>query len=93
MKQDELKKCAYCGQGVMHSGSPVFYRVTVEHFLVDMGAVQRRHGLELMVGSPVLAAVMGPDEDIAKPFNKVESIVCLDCLTRRADVMKLSEKD
>jgi hypothetical protein len=92
MKQRELEKCALCGLGVMHAGCPVFYRVKVERMVVDMGAVNRRHGLELMTGSPVLAAVFGTDEDIAKTFDSTgELLVCMDCATRQDALMLLTE--
>ena len=93
MKQSELKKCALCGLGMMHAGVPIFYRVTLERFCVDVSALQRRHGLELMLsGNAVLAAVMGPNEDIAKSLDdNVTLLICMDCATKRACVALLHE--
>jgi hypothetical protein len=80
MKQEEIKKCAHCKQGVMHTGLPLFWRISVERFGIDMQAVQRQHGLELVTGSPVLARVLGPDEDLATPvMDKKEFILCEAC--------------
>jgi len=80
MKQADFKPCVFCGQGVMHTGSPVFYRVSVEYLGVDLGAVRRQHGLELMLGSPVLAQAMGPDEDLTQPLAEKKGLhVCLTC--------------
>jgi hypothetical protein len=81
MKQNELKKCATCGKGVMHSGDLIFYRVTVERMCVNLPAVQRQAGLEMMLGGhAAIAAVMGPDEDMAAPLNeRATFIVCQDC--------------
>lgn len=84
MKQNELKKCAECNKGMMHSGNPIFYRVTVERMCVNLPAVERQHGLELMLGrNPVLASVMGPNEDIAVPLGgRIQVLVCQDCSIR-----------
>src|SRR5690606_14308926 len=81
MKKREFKKCANCQKGMMHSGNPVFYRVSVERMCMDVPAVQRQHGLELMFnGEAALASIMGPDEDLAKPIgDKEEVLVCQDC--------------
>jgi hypothetical protein len=81
MKKNELKKCAECGKGMMHSGNPIFYRVAVERMCVNLPAVERHHGLELMLGrNAALASVMGPDEDIAVPLGaRISVLVCQDC--------------
>ena len=50
MKQSELQKCIVCGKGVMHTGIPLFYKVTFSRMGIDMGAVQRQNGLEQMMG-------------------------------------------
>ena len=68
----------------MHTGLPLFWTLAVQRFGIDMQAVQRQHGLELMLGSPALAAVMGTDEDLAKPLmDKVDVILCEECIETR----------
>ncbi|MEY2849631.1 MAG: hypothetical protein RI885_2298 [Actinomycetota bacterium] len=80
MKQRELGPCAACGRGVMHDRSIAFYRVTFEHFVLMTGVIQRQAGLEQAMGSPVLAAVMGPDEDLAKRAGPADrEIICQHC--------------
>ena len=84
LKASDIKKCAKCGKGVMHTGLPLFWRVTIERFGIDKGAVDRRHGLEMFFGggrgAAALAGVMGPDEDIAKPvMDPVTLTLCEDC--------------
>lgn len=88
MKRNELKKCALCGKGVMHAGLPLFWRITVERFGVNLAAIQRRHGMEMQLGGgaagAVLANVLGPDEDLAdKVMDPVELIVCESCGTKQ----------
>jgi hypothetical protein len=80
MKQKDFKKCAICGKGVMHSGQITFYKVSITMMGIDLGAVQRQQGLEMMMGSPAIAQVMGPDEDLAKPIDKAaDGIICSEC--------------
>ena len=91
MKQRELKPCAICRRGVVHNGVPVFVRFELESFILNPPAIQRQKGLELFMGNGVLAAVMGPDEDMAiSTGKKEEGLLCFDCAaeTPMADVMR-----
>lgn len=86
MKREELKKCASCDRGMMACGAAIFWRVNVEMFAVDVKAVQRQHGLEMMLGSPALAHVMGPGEDIARRIDIEDTepmLVCNDCMLQK----------
>ena len=87
MKADEIQKCSMCGKGVMHAGIPLFYRLRVETMGVDVKAVQRHAGLEQVFGGgqagAVLANVMGPGEDIAKPLGEpTTKILCQPCAVK-----------
>lgn len=80
MKRSEIQRCGLCGRGVMHSGSILFTQVTVERFGVDAQAVRRQHGLEQFMGSPVLAGILGPDEDLAVSVSEKRTfLVCDPC--------------
>jgi hypothetical protein len=93
VKRNEIQKCAGCGQGVMHDGNIAFYRIAVEHMVCDVGAIRRQAGLEMMMGSPVLAAVMGPDQDLAQSVGKpVTLLLCQDCGIGKIPVAQLLEK-
>lgn len=76
MKANEFTKCATCGKGMAASGVH-FYRVTVQQHILDPGAIKRAAGLEMMVGH--LAAVMGPDEDLAVKVAEATVLLCADC--------------
>jgi hypothetical protein len=91
-KQRHLKKCAFCDKGVMHDGNLVFYRVSLSYMLVDVGAVQRQTGLEMMMGAAAaLAQHMGPDEDIAHEVSRTgEVLICLECANTNI-IAELSE--
>ncbi len=83
IKQRELAPCGICGKGVAHGNYPLFWRVRVERFGLDQSAVMRQHGLELMLGSPVLAQVMGPDPDIGKQLGQGSALLCEECVLSR----------
>ncbi|MBI5205418.1 MAG: hypothetical protein HZA11_10925 [Nitrospirae bacterium] len=95
MKRKDIKKCAVCGKGVMHTGLPLFWAISVQRFGIDMSAVHKQAGLEMMLGSPVLASIMGPDEDLAKHvMEKIEVILCEECIDTRIPILieRLEEK-
>lgn len=83
MKEKELREraaCALCARKIGET-SPLglFYKVTVERYMIDPAAAQRQTGLGLMIGAG-LAAVMGPDEDLAKAvMTPITFTVCEDC--------------
>lgn len=90
LKRKDITKCACCERGVMQGGSLTFYKLTVEHHLVDIGAVRRQHGLELMMGHPGLASIMGPDEDLTTVIDRPRVVlVCQDCAAKSLlDIME-----
>lgn len=81
MKQTDLRPCSNCGNGVMHAGHALFYRMKIETMVVDIAAVQQQAGLEMMLGgNAALAFVMGPQRDMAKAAAALEVIVCMPCM-------------
>ena len=96
MKEMELRehaKCDLCGQFVVASGVPLFYRVSVERFGILLDAVNRHQGLTMMLGGNALVAnAMGADEDMAKPMMpKVSVTVCEKCSTEDNCIAHLAE--
>jgi hypothetical protein len=87
MKEAELRKhstCDLCAQRIGHTGLPLFWRVTVERFGIDLAAVRRQDGLGQLMGNTMLAGVMGPDEDMAKPMMDPKAMtVCEQCATAK----------
>lgn len=78
--QKDLEPCAMCGKGLMHAGVPIFSRVTVETFGLDARAIQQQAGLEMMLGHPGLAAVMGPHAAMAARLGQPENmLICQTC--------------
>jgi hypothetical protein len=80
MKQTDLRPCVCCGKGVMHSNGIAFFRVQVDHMVVNLQAVQRQAGLEMVLaGNAALAYHMGPQDDIALEASTSRAVVCQDC--------------
>lgn len=96
MKESELRKnanCSLCGNKILETGIPMFWKVSVQRYGIDLGAVQRQQGLTMMMGGNAeIASVMGPNEDLAKPFDEiVELSICEECCTREVCVAQLAE--
>lgn len=80
MKQTDIVPCGLCGQGVAHDGNIAFMRVTIDHMVLDLGAIRRQAGLEQMLdGHAAIAHAMGRNEDIARCVSSTEIVVCQDC--------------
>ena len=93
MKQGEFQKCAICHEGVANKGI-TFYRVRMERFILDPRAIQRQHGLEMMLGSPELAFHMGPQDDIAKRIDDPHVfLVCENCACMKEMTLALVSEE
>jgi hypothetical protein len=82
LKEKELREsatCSLCTRPIARYG-PIFYRVRIEQIALNVSAIHRRDGLSAFLGSPVLARVMGPDEDLAKVMDSATLSICLECL-------------
>lgn len=85
MKEMELRNyatCSLCRKKIGAAAIPIFYRVTVEAFGVDLGAVQRQQGLAMMLGgSALLAHHMGAHEEMATSITGEATVlsVCATC--------------
>jgi hypothetical protein len=78
------KKCLLCGKGVFHERSLMFYRVTLERFMLDLGAIKTVAGLEMQFGGSqkaiAVADVFSPDNDLAKRvYIREPFIICDPC--------------
>jgi len=95
LKERELGDgmCKGCGNPLLEAG-PVFYRVTVEQFMADGQAINRRMGLiQTMQGHHQIAAALGPDEDLAKRFAEAKGLLCATCGTSPSAILAVMEGD
>lgn len=95
MRESQLRKvskCAVCGEGVGHTGLPLFYSLTIEHLGLNVQAIRRQDGLGMMLGSSVLASVMGADEEMTVPLGgPIQVSICETCITERIDIAAIFE--
>lgn len=84
MDVGELKSCAGCGNGVLHSGNPTFYEVEIRQCLADLPNIQRMHGLEQMMNGAVpLARIFSPNNTVAHRIGRrTRLLLCMDCAMR-----------
>jgi len=98
MKESALRAaadCAICRQPFGHTGLPLFWRVSIVRYGVDLSAMRRQDGLTAMLGGHArLAQVMGANDDLAKPVGDAVTItVCEDCGTdRKLSIAALAER-
>jgi hypothetical protein len=100
MKETELRehaRCSRCCRLVMHTGLPLFWRMTVERFGVDLNATRRQDGLAQVLGSQALAGVMGPNEEMTTLLmGPVVLTLCEACAMNDSaalDAMAKAERD
>jgi hypothetical protein len=99
MKEDELRKhakCSICGKGVLHTGVPLFWTLTVNQYGVDIGAVRRNGAIADYFGGghngSVLARALGEDEDMTeKVMDTVTLTLCENCAMEPVIIPALCE--
>ena len=94
LKQAQLEHCICCSRGMAHAGQVHFYRVKVEQMVLNVRAIERQHGFEMMLGpAAALAQVLGPDEDMAIRMGEVAGLICADCAMRLPVAALLNMKE
>lgn len=64
----------------MHDQNLQWHKLEITSEIANLQAIQRAHGMELMMGGHVgLARVMGIDEKIGAEVSKATVYVCFDC--------------
>lgn len=95
MKRNELTKCKICGKGLMHTGTPLFYRIKVERLAFDMSVIHQQAGMENFFGGNLdIAEAFTTNENIANPLEKgTEALVCQKCIQEPDLYLKLIEQN
>ena len=95
MKEAELRaaaECCLCHRLLGKTGMPMFYRVRIERHGINLPAMQRQHGLGLMLGG-ALAMAMGPDEEMTTPLMEPVTVtICEPCSTTSVIAAELAER-
>lgn len=90
MKANDIQQCVVCHRGLMHAGTPLFWKISLQRMGLDRRAIEETAGLEMMMGSVALARVMGPDPDIAKPLDAERTVlVCEPCAGKQVSVYQI----
>lgn len=94
LKRKDIQNCRICERGVA-AGGIVLYRVKLEMFGLDHGAIMAQHGLELQLGGhAALAQVMGPDSDLARSMSDEKtSLICGECMGRTCGALLVALED
>lgn len=99
IKEEDLLKCGCCPLCHDPLISPkhgiTFYRVTIERAGLEIGALNRRMGLQAMLGgSDAIARAMGPDDDLAKIFDGPHQVIVHEtCAGMMSHLLELVPKD
>lgn len=87
MKEQELRElseCCVCMRKIGELPLPMFHKITMERHGLSLPAVSRQQGLAMLLGGDaVLAAAMGPNEDMTVKLDETTTMVCEDCMLGR----------
>lgn len=91
VRRRDLGPCSKCGKGLGHSGDICSTRVVVTRLVMNLNAIQRQTGLEMMLGSAALAEVMGRNEELLVSLGDADTLLLCDDCAMNTTVMALSE--
>lgn len=84
--RDDFKPCVACRKPLMASNPlGIFWRISAERLILDLAAVRREAGLEMMMGGSVARArAFSPKHSFALPLVPArEMLICDTCLIER----------
>ncbi|MCB2218027.1 MAG: hypothetical protein KQH59_18345 [Desulfobulbaceae bacterium] len=91
MREGELRKhaiCSKCGNKIGHTGLPLFWTIRAERHGIKMDVVKRQTGLAMMLGgNALIAAAMGPDEDMTELVDSADLTLCEACASPVLELM------
>lgn len=76
---EALTPCMLCRRPVTATGTPLFYRLTVQYCGLDGRAIMERGGLAMMLGSVVLADALGAHAKPVIEMSTGTANLCLSC--------------
>lgn len=92
MKRTDFTPCLMCAEGVAHAGGMLFYAVTLQRMAFDLLAVRQTDGLERILGSPRLADVFAPNNELAVPAGApTKFLLCDECAMRSFPIAAMEE--
>lgn len=91
--RSELQQCYGCGRGVLQNGDIHFYEVTVNQCIADLPSIRQQAGLEMMLGSAAIAAVLSPGTRVAHRLEGKRRLLCGKCALGEHNVAIMLEDD
>jgi hypothetical protein len=88
----ELHKCDICQKGLMADRNIVWYTVEIAQVLPHIQALRDTHAMEVMTGSPIIAAVFSPD-NIGVVMPPTKRLVCGTCMIKDVLLASLWSED
>lgn len=85
MKLSEAPSCGSCGKKLLHTQTPLCFKIEMTPLMLDLRAAQQIEGMTMMMGGALgIAEVLGPDPDVLKemPETKTTSYLCTHCAAR-----------
>lgn len=77
----------------MKKGDITFYRVLIEHRVMNVKAVRQTAAMEMMLGSAELADVMAPNNNLSESVCSATVLICQTCaLVKDICIAELYEK-
>ncbi len=93
MELRKISVCGLCNKKIGKSGLPLFMRVNVKRYGLNMQAVQRQQGLGMLLGGHgMLAQVMGSDDDMADIISENTITVCETCAPKNHLLYEILER-
>lgn len=97
LKEAELRtlaRCAVCEKLLGQTGTPIFFKTSLELHILNPAAVQRQQGLtSLLGGSAHLAAAMGQDEDMTASFHPAHTfMICNICACQDLSILEVFDR-
>lgn len=90
VKRQDIRPCEYCGDKLR---TPHFYTLELKSCILDMRAVQRQAGMEMIMGgNPELADILGTQEPLARVATSSKYTICGNCISKPDLVLYLMEK-
>jgi hypothetical protein len=95
ISREDIKPCPMCGKSVMHTGLPLVWKITMHRLGLDVRALRREQGLEMMMGgSAPLARAFSPNNEFGKEIEKpITVMVCEPCALDQSIVIRCAFPD
>ena len=95
ISREDLRPCALCGKGLMHTGLPLVWKITMHRLALDVNALRREQGLEMMMGGAApLARAFSPNSEFGLEIEKpITVMVCEPCALEQRIVIRCAFPD